>query len=171
MSASRWGALFVCACLLGGLGIEATATIPEEGPAEEFSPLFARRLEVGLRNMDKPPDRVYLARLGPMHRDVATPASGNPISACLGSACFMSVCIGSACFSSTCFGSACFSSNCGGSGCITSGCVGSTCVGSGCAGSVCVGSICFGSACLNCPDPGPPPPPPAGAGVPGGEAG
>lgn len=66
-----------------------------------------------------------------------TPASVNPTSTCVGSAC-----VGSACTSSGCGGSGCVSSTCGGSACAGSVCGGSACVGSICGGSVCVGSVC-----------------------------
>ena len=71
-----------------------------------------------------------------------TPASVNPGSVCVGSACAGSVCVGSACAGSVCVGSACAGSTCGGSACANSGCGGSVCVGSVCGGSVCVGSSC-----------------------------
>lgn len=128
-------------------------------PAEGFSPLFARRLEVGQQNMDKPSDRVYIA--GALMVDpVGTPLSANPISTCLASGCFGSACLGSACLLSACLGSACANSKCVGSGCVvslcagsvcvTSGCVGSVCTGSACVGSVCVATACLGSACTKC---------------------
>jgi len=133
----------------------ADAIAPSAVDAESragFSPLFARRLEVGLQNMDKTPDRVYVAHLPIYDQEpVATPLSGNPLSMCLASGCYLSICIGSACLNSRCLGSACITSGCGGSACITSGCGGSACIGSACGGSACVGSICLGSACVNCP--------------------
>jgi len=114
----------------------------------EFSPLYARRLAVGLENLDSPPGLIRTAHLEIVLRPVSTPVSGNPLSLCLGSACLGSVCFGSACAGSACLGSACSSSACTGSGCVASGCAGSVCSSSGCAGSVCMGSACFGSVCL-----------------------
>ena len=134
--------------------------------SDGFSPLFASRLEVGLQNMNKPADRVYVAGLMTDQDPVGTPLSANPASLCLGSGCLGSACLGSACILSGCFGSACASSKCvgsgcvvsicGGSACLTSVCVGSGCVSSGCVGSACVGSGCIGSACIRClgPEPG-----------------
>lgn len=153
----------VLVALIGGaLHVWALAPWPGADPAlpvEEFSPLFPRRLEVGIRNMDRPAGRTYRAALS-YEEPVETPFSGNPASVCLGSGCYLSVCMGSACISSRCLGSvcvtsgcggsACVASGCGGSGCVTSACGGSGCVGSGCAGSACVGSACYGSACNSC---------------------
>ncbi len=134
---------------------DAIAPVPGNDHEPAFSPLFARRLEVGLQNMDKQPDRVYVAHLPIYDQDpVATPLSGNPVSVCLASGCYLSVCLGSACLNSRCLGSACLTSGCGGSACITSGCGGSACIGSACGGSACIGSICAGSACINCPPQG-----------------
>jgi len=129
---------------------EALAYAPRSAPTaaeEPFSPLFSRRLEVGVRNMDKPAERSYVARLEVQTRPLGTPLSGNPLSVCIGSGCLGSVCLGSACLSSRCLGSACIASGCGGSTCIASGCGGSACIGSGCGGSACVGTVCAGSAC------------------------
>lgn len=127
---------------------------PEREPAV-FSPLFARRLEVGLENMDRPRERVHVARLGLVHQD-DDPVEGGilsaqPFSFCLGSACYTSGCLGSACVGSGCLGSACTSSQCAGSTCFGSVCGASGCLGSTCLGSACLGSVCVGSACLNCP--------------------
>lgn len=127
-----------------------TLAMPERdgtSAEEPFSPLFSRRLEVGVLNMDKPAERQYMARLEVFYRPFETPLSGNPLSVCLGSGCLGSLCLGSACLSSRCLGSACVASGCGGSTCIASGCGGSACIGSGCGGSACVGTVCAGSAC------------------------
>ena len=114
----------------------ATARLSASDPADSYSPLFARRLSVGIEDMDPPDDRLGA---GIFLRDpVSTPASVNPGSLCLGSACLGSWCLGSACLNSGCLGSACFNSNC----------LGSTCAGSMCGGSACVGSVCGGSACV-----------------------
>jgi hypothetical protein len=139
--------------LMGGWQVQATApTSPGTDP--EFSPLFERRLAVGLENMDKPPERVFVARQELLDREeLATPLSGSPLSICIGSACLVSICLGSVCLNSRCLGSTCIVSGCGGSACVTSGCAGSACVTSACAGSVCVGSVCLGSACLRCSSP------------------
>jgi len=143
------------AIVLSQWHVYATAVRPVDAMSEEqFSPLFARRLEVGIQNMDRPPDKVYMA--GFLMNDfgpVETPLSANPMSLCLGSGCFGSGCLGSACLASACFGSACATSKCVGSGCVVSvcggsACAGSTCVGSACVGSVCVGSTCVGTACV-----------------------
>jgi len=136
------------------------------GEADAFSPLFARRLEVGQQNMDKPSNRVFMAGMRyTVGEPVGTPLSANPVStclasgcfgsACLGSACLLSACIGSACANSKCVGSGCIVSVCGGSACVTSGCVGSVCTGSACVGSVCVATACLGSACTQCSGPEP----------------
>jgi hypothetical protein len=112
-------------------------------PAEGFSPLFGKRLEAGVQRMDGPPDLVQVAGLHLYEAEpITTIFSANPVSYCIGSACFKSACLGSACLYSQCFGSAC----------TTSGCMGSLCGGSVCLGSVCLGSACLGSACNNCPD-------------------
>ncbi len=127
----------------------AQAGVPpsrEESP--EFSPLYARRLAVGLANLDSSPGLIRTAHLEITMRPVSTPLSGNPLSLCIGSACLGSVCLGSACAGSTCLGSACSASACTGSGCVASGCAGSACANSACAGSLCLGSACLGSACL-----------------------
>jgi len=157
------------AIVLGHLQVwEAWAVARRQESAttkEAFSPLFARRLEVGQRNMDKPSDHVYMAGFR-MVDHFGTPMSANPVSACLASGCFGSACLGSACLLSACFGSACTNSKCVGSGCVvsvcagsacvTSGCVGSVCTGSACVGSVCVATACVGSACTHCAEPEPP---------------
>jgi hypothetical protein len=164
---ARRGAALVLALL--ALVWHAQAGVPpsrEETP--EFSPLYARRLAVGLEALDSPPGLIRTAHLEIMSRPLATPASANPLSICLvsgcagsiclGSACAGSVCLGSACATSSCGGSACVNSGCGGSACATSGCAGSVCLGSGCLGSVCLSSVCLGSACMatrcaGCPRP------------------
>jgi len=126
----------------------ADVTAPrEEQPG--FSPLYARRLAIGLENLDSPPGLIRTAHLEIVSRPVGTPASANPLSLCLGSMCLGSVCLGSACAGSSCLGSACSGSACLGSGCVASGCAGSVCTSSGCAGSACLGSACIGSACLS----------------------
>ena len=114
----------------------------------EFSPLYERRLAVGLENLDSPPGSIRIAHLEIVGRPVETPLSANPLSLCIASGCVGSVCLGSACAGSTCLGSACSSSACTGSACVASGCAGSVCTSSGCAGSACLGSACLGSACL-----------------------
>ncbi len=58
------------------------------------------------------------------------PASLNPASLCVGSACLQSYCFGSLCAESMCLGSGCL-----GSACIGSGCIASMCGVSGCAGT------------------------------------
>lgn len=119
----------------------------DEEPA--FSPLYARRLEIGLENLDSPPGLIRTVHLEIVSRPVGTPASANPLSLCLGSMCLGSVCFGSACAGSSCLASACSGSSCLGSGCVASGCAGSVCTSSGCVGSACLGSACIGSACLS----------------------
>ena len=114
----------------------------------EFSPLYARRLVVGLENLDSPPGLIRTAHLEIVLRPVGTPASANPLSLCLASGCGGSICFGSACAGSICLGSACAASSCAGSACTSSGCAGSACAGSMCAGSVCMGSTCVGSVCM-----------------------
>lgn len=71
------------------------------------------------------------------------PASLNPASMCVGSACPQSYCFGSLCAESLCLGS---------------GCLGSTCIGSGCIASMCGMSACAGTTlCLRkCGYAGPP---------------
>ena len=144
--------------LAHGSGGSAYAVAPPRPASQSgaFSPLFAQRLEAGVRDMDAPPDRVMTLAWERLLRDpVSTPLSGNPVSGCLGSACSLSYCLGSACLNSRCLGSACMVSACGGSACLTSACGGSGCLGSVCGGSMCVGSMCA-SLCANCggPDPG-----------------
>ncbi len=129
--------------------LSVRAHIPRSSSSgDPFSPLYARRLEVGIINMD-PPAGLLIAGGRPYARrdPVVTPLSGNPISFCLGSACAGSFCGGSACLSSKCFGSACFNSGCGGSACVVSLCGGSACASSVCGGSACLGSVCGGSIC------------------------
>ena len=62
--------------------VYATAVRPVEALTEQqFSPLFAKRLEVGIENMDRPADRVYMA--GFLMNDfspVETPLRANPMS-------------------------------------------------------------------------------------------
>ncbi len=150
-------AVIALVALLGSLRVHAFAPREATDVAGEFSPLFARRLEVGIQSLDDEPDQVLTATLSPPYRrtdpgDPAppSPASGNPFSVCLGSGCLGSLCLGSACVGSQCLGSACVSSSCLGSGCTVSACGGSVCVASTCVGSVCAGSTCVGSACLTC---------------------
>ncbi|HKY34126.1 MAG TPA: hypothetical protein VJV23_16470 [Candidatus Polarisedimenticolia bacterium] len=128
------------------------AVAPAEPPPEEgsFSPLFERRLEVGLLGLDPPPDRTYVASLQIHNRPLETPVSGNPASFCVGSGCLGSFCAGSLCLISNCAGSLCLNSKCAGSACGTSLCGGSVCGTSACLGSVCGGSACLGSACAGC---------------------
>ena len=137
------------------------------GSDQKFSPLFAKRLEVGVQNMDKQAGKVYMAGflMDDFSQPLETPLSANPVSLCLASGCFGSGCLGSACLLSACIGSACATSKCVGSGCVvsicagsactTSTCGGSVCAGSVCVGSVCVGTACLGSACVSCPNAGP----------------
>jgi hypothetical protein len=131
------------------LALSIVAAAPARPPAgDPWSPLYERRLEVGIIAMDHPaPER--LAGMAPFGRrdPVATPLSGNPVSFCVGSACSASFCVGSACLASRCVGSACLTSACGGSGCVVSLCGGSACAASVCGGSACLGSACAGSAC------------------------
>ena len=141
MTIGRKVRLLAAAAALAGLvqpmQTHATARLPvATETADGYSPLFARRLAVGIEDMDPPDDRLGA---GIFLRDpVSTPASANPVSLCLGSFCLGSWCLGSACVNSGCLGSACLNSTC----------VGSTCVGTMCGGSACVGSICGGSACV-----------------------
>ena len=75
---------------------------------------------------------------------ILTPASLNPVSFCVGSACLASYCVGSLCISSECLGSGCVGSTCLGSGCAASMCAASGCVGSMCGGSACAGkTLCI----------------------------
>ncbi|HEY3176677.1 MAG TPA: hypothetical protein VGK94_13060 [Candidatus Polarisedimenticolia bacterium] len=144
--------LIACGAIALG-GYRAHAFAPRDMPAsptEGFSPLFSRRLEVGVRSMDQPPGSLRVAGGLVLSDPVETPASANPISVCVASGCALSVCLASGCILSGCLGSVCESSVCLGSTCIGSGCAGSACVGSGCLGSVCLGSGCAGSACLRC---------------------
>ncbi|HKY34125.1 MAG TPA: hypothetical protein VJV23_16465 [Candidatus Polarisedimenticolia bacterium] len=106
---------------------------------EPFSPLFERRLEVGLLNMDAPEGARLRAALI-AGESGAIVFSGSITSWCLGSGCGGSACLGSACLGSTCLGS----------GCLDSKCVGSACGGSQCIGSLCGASQCLGSACTQC---------------------
>ncbi|MGH9870736.1 MAG: hypothetical protein ACREAA_21575 [Candidatus Polarisedimenticolia bacterium] len=145
----RWRrviAAALVASLAGGV-LHVDAFVPKEREADDdlFSPLFARRLEVGVGGLDGPRDTVQVARLQRMQADkVLTPLSFNPVSACLGS-----LCLGSACISSFCLGSACINSKCLGSGCVASVCGGSGCAMSVCGGSACAVSACA-SACFHC---------------------
>lgn len=153
--------------VIGGWQARAFSVESTDPTVDHFSPLFERRLEVGIENLDDPADRVHMAILPPFQRDEPpdgtipeTPASGNPLSVCLGSACLGSLCLGSGCIASKCIGSACVTSGCATSGCLSSACAGSTCAGSaclgsvcfgsGCTGSVCAGTACLGSACTQC---------------------
>ena len=118
---------------------------------ESFSPLFARRLELGVRALDRTGEAVFQTAAMPrVMQPTETVLSLNPVSFCAGSACLGSFCGGSACLLSKCAGSACANSSCFGSGCVVSACVGSTCGTSLCVGSACLGTACVGSACLNC---------------------
>ena len=141
-----FAALAVAFCVLAWQVQAGVGRTHDESPA--FSPLYERRLEIGLENLESPPGLIRTAHLERVNRPVETPASANPLSVCLASGCLGSVCFGSACAGSACFGSACSGSTCGGSGCSGSACGGSACVNSGCAGSACVGSTCLGSLCL-----------------------
>jgi hypothetical protein len=101
---------------------------------DPVSPLFRSRHEATMKDWE----RESAVEVSGGDAPVLTPASLNPFSFCVGSACMGSYCAGSLCISSECLGS---------------GCVGSTCIGSGCAASLCaasgcVGSICGGSACV-----------------------
>ncbi len=100
------------------------------------SPLFRARLEATMRDWENGGSPgAYGGDDPPL-----TPASLNPASFCLGSACLASYCIGSLCISSECVGS-----GCAGSTCIGSGCAASMCAASGCIGSICGGSACMGT--------------------------
>lgn len=124
---------------VGGLGAGVPAM---QGPDDAgFSPLFARRLDLGIQRLDQPADRTLTAAMQVVEEEVEFIASGTPYSYCLGSLCGGSTCLGSACVGSTCLGS----------GCLGSTCAGSACSGSTCLGSVCVGSKCLGSVCGSCP--------------------
>ena len=144
----------VLAALMSGLfQTHVLGHSPVVNGSEEFSPLFARRLDVGIGRLDGPAGHVTVAHLGLYYSDpLGTPASANPLSGCLGSGCLGSVCFGSLCMGSKCLGSACISSGCLGSGCTGSGCAGSACIDSRCVGSACIQSGCLGSACLSCGD-------------------
>jgi hypothetical protein len=135
------------ALALGTVSVSAHVR-PEPPASEPFSPLFARRLEVGIAGMDRPDeDRIAAGRPFAEIDPVATPLSANPVSFCVASACMASFCLGSACMASKCLGSACLNSGCGGSACVVSLCGGSACAASVCGGSACLGSACAGSAC------------------------
>lgn len=140
--------------LIGGSQAHTFSPDLADQPAFDFSPLFERRLEVSISNLDGSPERVHMAILPPMMREdppespiPETPASGNPLSVCVASVCLGSVCLGSVCVTSQCVSSGCVNSACVLSGCTSSGCAGSVCAGSACAGSVCFGSGCVGSVC------------------------
>ena len=122
-----------------------------DSSGDRFSPLFARRLETSVLNMDAPAGLVRLAAMPRVNTDpVGTPLSWNPLSACALSVCGLSGCLLSGCGLSGCLVSGCGASGCIESGCGTSVCMGSLCGGSGCLGSACGGSACFGTACSNC---------------------
>jgi hypothetical protein len=91
-----------------------------------MSPLYSARLAATLAEWD--------AGLAAPVTDSGDPewwpASLNPASLCVGSACPQSYCFGSICGESFCLGSGCI-----GSSCIGSGCVASVCGVSGCAGT------------------------------------
>ena len=147
MSPMKQRSALLPALALGTLSVFAAAPAGTS-PGDPWSPLYARRLAVGVISMDRQePER--LAGLAPFGRrdPVATPLSGNPVSFCVGSACGASYCVGSACLGSRCVGSACVTSGCAGSGCFVSLCGGSACAASVCGGSACLGSACAGSAC------------------------
>lgn len=102
---------------------------------EPVTPLYQARLEATLAEWEG-----RVRSVDPEIEDPTWwPASLNPVSYCLGSACSQSYCIGSVCINSGCVGSGCV-----GSTCVGSGCVASICLGSGCAGSICGGSACWG---------------------------
>src|SRR5215475_8370224 len=58
--------------------ISARGAAPTADPG--FSPLFSRRLEVGLQNMDKPAEKIYMAGFLGDYLPVETPLSANPAS-------------------------------------------------------------------------------------------
>jgi hypothetical protein len=150
-----WGVALLIA-LAAALRVDASIPgEPETQPPAEFSPLFSRRLEVGIHHLDAPPGRLQVAALARMYEEY-NPLSLNPTSFCAGSACLGSFCGGSMCLLSNCAGSACGNSKCVGSGCGVSLCGGSACTGSVCLGSLCLGSACAGSACLGCATQEPP---------------
>jgi hypothetical protein len=123
---------------VGGIGAHTRVRAAAEGG--DFSPLFTRRLDIGIDRLDQPDDRRFTVALQIVNQPDEFIASGSPFSYCLGSLCAGSVCLGSACVGSTCLGS----------GCSGSTCTGSACLGSTCLGSVCLGSKCAGSACSAC---------------------
>jgi hypothetical protein len=145
----REGIAAVCLALMAAWCVEASVPRPPREETVDDSPLFARRLEVGIGHLDAPEGRIQLAAL-PRVQIVESPLSLNPVSFCVGSACLGSICAGSACLLSNCAGSACGNSKCIGSGCAVSLCAGSACGTSACVGSVCLGSFCVGSACTQC---------------------
>jgi len=156
---SAWGLIGAgaLALVIGHSVVVASAggsPSPRGSADSEFSPLYARRLDASIRNMDRPVDRFHTASLEYDPHDEPVEggiASAQPLSFCIGSLCYASGCLGSACIGSACLGSACSSSQCTGSTCFGSVCGGSACLGSTCVGSACLGSVCLGSACLNCP--------------------
>src|SRR5262245_49809862 len=110
------GMLVILMMLGTAAGIHGSTGRPaRESTLDEFSPLFADRLEIGARRLDQPAGREP-AVLTASER-VMIIASGTPFSYCLGSACLGSTCLGSACIGSTCLGSACSGSTCAGSVC------------------------------------------------------
>jgi hypothetical protein len=142
--------LLAAALLLSAAATGAYCFQPEPRDAGSWSPLFARRLELGVGAMDRvqAPDVRMAYQI--VNQPDETVLSLNPVSFCAGSACLGSFCGGSACLLSKCMGSACANSTCVGSGCAVSACVGSACGTSLCVGSVCLGSACVGSSCLTC---------------------
>ncbi len=97
--------------------------------ADPPSPLYRARLAATLDGWKKVPVQVR-----ELDDPGWWPASLNPASLCVGSACPQSYCLGSLCAESVCLGS---------------GCLGSTCIGSGCIASVCGVSGCAGTTlCL-----------------------
>jgi hypothetical protein len=144
--------LLAGAVLLALLGVAASgsASRPRWDADASWSPLYERRLEIGVQQMDRAGEPALRASLQLYHQPEEMVLSLNPISFCAGSACLGSFCGGSACLLSKCAGSACANSTCVGSGCAVSACLGSSCGGSLCLGSGCLGSGCVGSACLTC---------------------
>ena len=109
--------------LIAALSTGATAGDPP-------SPLYRARLLATLAGWEAP----TAVRAGDPEDPGWWPASLNPVSLCVGSACPQSYCLGSICAESICLGS---------------GCIGSTCIGSGCVASLCGVSGCAGTTlCL-----------------------
>ena len=143
--------LMAAVLLLAAAATRAHTLQPAPRDDESFSPLFARRLELGVRAMDRTGETAFQTATMPrVLQPTETVLSLNPVSFCAASACLGSFCGGSACLLSKCAGSACANSTCFGNDCVVSACVGSTCGTSLCVGSACLGTACVGSACLNC---------------------